>query len=132
MEPGRERTEVAPALQQSPGLPRDPDGPVFRAPWEAQAFAMTLALYERGVFRWGEWAEALGAEIRAATERGEAGDGSRYYEWWLAALENLAVRKGLVSVVEILRRKDDWDVCARSTPHGQPIVLRRGAASEDR
>src|SRR6266550_724392 len=33
-----------------PGLPRDADGPVFREPWEAQAFAMTLALHERGVF----------------------------------------------------------------------------------
>ena len=31
-----------------PGVPRDADGPVFREPWEAQAFAMTLALHERG------------------------------------------------------------------------------------
>ena len=37
-----------------PGVPRDADGPVFREPWEAQAFAMTLALYERGVFTWPE------------------------------------------------------------------------------
>ena len=33
-----------------PGLPRDVDGPVFREPWEAQDFAMTLALHERGLF----------------------------------------------------------------------------------
>ena len=30
-----------------PGIPLDDDGPVFREPWEAQAFAMTLALHER-------------------------------------------------------------------------------------
>jgi len=49
-----------------PGVPRDADGPVFREPWEAQAFAMTLALHERGVFTWPEWAAALAAEIKRA------------------------------------------------------------------
>jgi hypothetical protein len=37
-------------------IPRDRDGPVFRAPWEAQAFAMAVTLHERGVFTWQEWA----------------------------------------------------------------------------
>jgi Nitrile hydratase beta subunit, N-terminal len=49
-----------------PGVPRDDDGPVFREPWEAHAFAMTLALHERGVFTWPEWAAALAAEIKRA------------------------------------------------------------------
>src|SRR5208283_2287985 len=31
-----------------PGQPHDDDGPLFREPWEAQAFAMTLALHEHG------------------------------------------------------------------------------------
>ena len=30
-----------------PGLPCDAEGPVFREPWEAQAFAMTLTLHQR-------------------------------------------------------------------------------------
>jgi nitrile hydratase accessory protein len=124
--------DMPPSLAHSPGIPRHPDGPVFRAPWEAQAFALTLALYERGAFTWTEWAGALSREIRAAETRGESGDGARYYEHWLAALENLAVAKELVSVIEILRRKDDWDVCARTTPHGRPIVLVRGAAADRR
>ena len=42
-----------------PGVPRDEDGPVFREPWEARAFAMALALHEAGVFTWKEWAETL-------------------------------------------------------------------------
>jgi len=37
-----------------PGQPHDDDGPLFREPWEAQAFAMTLALHEHGLFTWAE------------------------------------------------------------------------------
>ena len=45
-------------------------GPVFREPWEAQAFAMTLALYERGLFTWPEWAATLAEEIKRAQAAG--------------------------------------------------------------
>ena len=49
-----------------PGIPRDADGPVFREPWEAQAFAMALVLHERGLFTWSEWAvPRSGDEIKA-------------------------------------------------------------------
>ena len=44
-----------------PGIPRDQEGPTFREPWEAQAFAMAVALHARGVFTWKEWAAALAA-----------------------------------------------------------------------
>lgn len=108
-----------------PGLPKDDGGPVFRAPWEAQAFALTLTLFERGYFTWKEWTEHLSAEIAAARERGEIDDGSRYYEYWLAALEKLAAQKGLTTFGEMLTRRDEWDHAARSTPHGKPIVLPR-------
>ena len=33
------------AIAAAPGIPRGPEGPVFLEPWEAQAFAMTLALH---------------------------------------------------------------------------------------
>jgi len=49
-------------------LPRDDDGPVFREPWEAQAFAMALALHERGLFTWKEWAATLAEEINTSVE----------------------------------------------------------------
>ena len=106
-----------------PALPRDDAGPVFKAPWEAQAFAMTLTLHQRGVFAWSEWADALGAELAAAAARGEPDDGSHYYEHWLAALEKLVARKKLIPEDELERRVDEWDAAARATPHGQPIVL---------
>ena len=39
-------------LETLPKLQRDQEGPVFRAPWEAQAFAMAVKLHERGIFTW--------------------------------------------------------------------------------
>jgi nitrile hydratase accessory protein len=106
-----------------PALPRDGGGPVFKAPWEAQAFAMTLTLHERGVFTWREWADALAAELAAAAARGEPDDGSHYYEHWLAALEHLVARKKLIPPDHLERRVDEWDAAARATPHGRPIEL---------
>jgi nitrile hydratase accessory protein len=112
-------------LSALPGIPRDRSGPVFDAPWEAQAFGLVLMLYERGCFSWSEWAGRLGAEIAAARDRGERDDGSRYYQYWLAALEKLVADKGLTSFSELLTRKDEWDRAMRATPHGKPIELPR-------
>jgi nitrile hydratase accessory protein len=107
-----------------PQLPFDDDGPVFRAPWEAQAFAMTLALYERGVFTWKEWAHALSVAIEDAQASGDPDHGDTYYTHWLSALERLSAEKGCVSASMLARRRVEWDEAARATPHGQPIVLR--------
>ena len=108
-----------------PPIPRDADGPVFRAPWEAQAFAMAVRLCEAGHFAWREWAARLAAGIAAAAARGEPDDGTRYYEHWLAALEKLVAEKGLVLGDELARRAAEWELAARETPHGLPIELSR-------
>lgn len=121
----RPEADAAADLDALPALPRDEAGPVFRAPWEAQAFAMALELHRRGVFTWSEWATTLSAEIAAANARHEHDDGSRYYERWLAALEALVARKAVVGDAELADRIDAWDRAARATPHGQPVVLPR-------
>ena len=107
-----------------PGLPRDAAGPVFREPWEAHAFALALALYERGLYTWGEWADALAAEIVAAQRAGDADLGDTYYRHWLAALERLVAAKGASCERELERYRHAWDAAAARTPHGQPIELR--------
>jgi nitrile hydratase accessory protein len=106
-----------------PGQPRDASAPVFREPWEAQAFAMTLALHERGLFTWKEWAQALVREIAAAQAAGDPDRGDTYYRHWLAALEKLVAAKGASSVEELIRYRLAWDHAADRTPHGQPIEL---------
>jgi len=118
-------TLIAPDLDLGalPALPRDDEGPVFNAPWEAQAFAMTLSLHAAGAFTWREWADALAAELSAAAAHGEPDDGSHYYEHWLAALEKLVTGKGFVPEQELERRVNEWDAAARATPHGRPIEL---------
>jgi nitrile hydratase accessory protein len=107
-----------------PTIPRDHGGPVFRAPWEAQVFALAVQLSEAGHFTWREWADCLAQQI-AARASCEGDDGSRYYDSWLAALEKIVAEKKLVDGDELARRKMEWDEAARATPHGQPIVLPR-------
>ncbi|CAN5874080.1 nitrile hydratase accessory protein [soil metagenome] len=107
----------------SPGLPRDDDGPVFREPWEAQAFAMALALHARGLFTWVEWADALSRQIVAAQAIGDPDTGDTYYRHWLAALEGLVAAKGASSTAELAIYAQAWDHAADRTPHGQPIEL---------
>ena len=111
------------AIDTLPGQPRDAQGPVFREPWEAQAFAMTLALHERGLFSWVEWAQALSEQIAAAQRGGDADLGDTYYRHWLAALETLVSQKGASTAHELERHRQAWDHAADRTPHGQPIEL---------
>ena len=111
-------------LSALPPLPRNDEGPVFQAPWQAQAFALAVKLSEAGHFTWKEWAETLAAELRGAAEPGEPDDGSRYYHHWVAALERIATRKGLTDIATLLDRKEAWADAYRHTPHGKPVELR--------
>jgi len=107
-----------------PDLPCDDTAaPVFRAPWEAQAFAMAVALHKQGLFTWPEWAATLTAEIRAAQAAGDPDTGETYYRHWLNALERLAVEKGATTQAALHEKAEAWDRAARATPHGQPISL---------
>ena len=111
------------AIAAVPGIPRDPEGPVFREPWEAQAFAMAVALHERGLFAWSEWTVVLGDEIKRAQANGDPDTGDTYYRHWLAALERIVAEKGVTDVAALARYRDAWDHAAERTPHGKPIVL---------
>jgi nitrile hydratase accessory protein len=110
-------------LAALPGIPRGAEGPVFREPWEAQAFAMAVALHGRGCFTWSEWATALAVEIKAAQAAGDPDTGETYYRHWMAALEKLVAAKALTDGAELETRRAQWDRAARATPHGQPIEL---------
>src|SRR5262245_48835460 len=103
-------------LSRPDGTPLPPgmDEPVFAEPWQASAFAMTVALHEGGLFTWSEWAEQLGVEVKS---------GDPYYECWLRALETLAANKGVASRPEVADMAAAWRRAAHATPHGQPNLL---------
>jgi nitrile hydratase accessory protein len=113
------KTESA-LIGSSRGIPLECGEPVFREPWQAQAFAMTVRLYERGLFTWTEWAQALSTEI---AREGELSEPSEYYRLWLSALEKLISAKSLVAPGELAKRQAEWRDAAAATPHGEPIVL---------
>ena len=119
-----DRNDVARAALEVPGIPQGEDGPVFREPWEAQAFAMALSLHQRGVFTWPEWAATLAEEISRAQAAGDPDTGETYYQHWLNALERLVAEKGVADRSTLTRYRDAWERAAEATPHGEPIVLK--------
>jgi nitrile hydratase accessory protein len=125
-----DRGEALTATRASPGIPRDREGPVFNEPWEAQAFAMTLALNKRGLFSWKEWTETLGAEIKRAQAAGDPDRGNTYYRHWLAALERIVAAKGITDAHTLTRTRDAWANACERTPHGKPIELRTSDFTE--
>ena len=110
-------------IQGASSIPRDIEGPVFREPWEAQAFALAMALHERGIFSWQEWAAMLGDVIKKAQAAGDPDTGETYYRHWLAALERIVVAKGLADPQMLTRTRHAWQRACARTPHGMPIEL---------
>ena len=104
----------------SDAVPQPDDAPVFREPWEAQAFAIVVALHQQGLFSWSEWTQTLSSQIASA----QTTNGETYYQHWLAALETLVAAKGLSSHEELTRYQRAWEHAAHRTPHGMSIDLR--------
>jgi nitrile hydratase accessory protein len=126
------------AIATVPGIPRGPEGPVFREPWEAQAFAMAVTLHERGLFAWGEWTAVLGDEIKRAQAKGDADTGETYYRHWLAALERIVAEKSVTDTAALARYRDAWatppsaprTACqSRSSPRTSPRNPSHGVAA---
>jgi nitrile hydratase accessory protein len=111
------------ATEALPSIPRDADGPVFREPWEAQAFSMALALHQQGLFTWPEWAATLADEIKSAQAAGDPDTGETYYRHWLSALERLVAEKGIATMDTLAGYRNAWHRAADRTPHGKPITL---------
>lgn len=102
----------------------DVDRP-FEEPWQAQAFAIVVALNERGLLPWPAWTRYLGDSLAreagaAAVDGPTAVDGpvvrgedesrapaaSAYYRAWLDALERFARDAGLVAPLALGARRE--------------------------
>ena len=114
-----DRNAARHATTAVPSIPCDAEGPVFREPWEAQAFAMALALHARGLFTWPEWAATLGDEIKRAQAAGDPDTGETYYHHWLNTLERLVAQKGVTD------RADAGALPRRLGSRGRPHAARR-------
>lgn len=106
-------------------LTRD-EGPVFDEPWQAQALAMADMLVRSGVFSAVAWSETLGGALRRAAAAGRPDTPGTYYAAVVEALEELLEQAGAVSHDALHERLEAWREAYRTTPHGQPVELRRG------
>jgi nitrile hydratase accessory protein len=85
---------------------------------------MALALYDKGLFAWSEWAAMLGEEIKKAQAAGDPDTGETYYHHWLATLERMVAERGVTSAQALTAHYRAWERAMRRTPHGKPIELR--------
>ncbi len=99
--------------------------PGFDEPWQAQLFALTVALSDAGHFTWPDWTQAFGATLKRHGAA-DALDGSAdYHAAWLETLETLLDHTGLAPLAETRLIKDGWTAAYLSTPHGQPVKLEK-------
>lgn len=110
--------QISAACGEGLALPPAGDEQAFAAPWQAQVFAMTVLLHERGVFTWPEWAQVLGRHVSDGRD-----DGTDYYERWADALVEVLGTQGIATEVEIEQAARAWHEAAARTPHGKPIEL---------
>ena len=102
-----------------------PDAP-FDEPWQAQLFAITVALNESGRFSWSDWAAAFGPRVETA-------DADLYWKIWSEALVALLEDRGIAEASKVHALTERWQAAARATPHGHPIELTAaGPDSKDR
>ena len=118
-------------MEPLPLQPHDEDGPVFKEPWEAQAFALTVELSRQGLFSWPEWTETFAGEIKAAQKAGDPDLGDTYYQHWVRALEKLITSKGDVDGGTVADRTEMWRKAYLNTPHGKPIHLEAALKQSD-
>lgn len=84
--------------------PRSNGELVFTEPWESRAFGMAVSLHDAGAFAWDVFQQALITRVAEWEGAHPDGQGYRYYEQWLAALEDVLDGAGTVSRAEAAGR----------------------------
>ena len=97
--------------------------PVFDEPWQAQVMALAFTLMEQGAFTNALWSDTLGAELEAASARGEPDTSDTYYRCALGALESLLAGSYAIPAPTLDERTERWRQAYLDTPHGQPVEL---------
>jgi nitrile hydratase len=110
-------------------LPRQSGELVFQDPWEGEAFAMAVALCERGLYPWSAFQSHLITEIAAADQ--QAGETRpTYYVSWLAALEALLVEQEILKK-EAINTRASWLARAASPSSSRSFMHLRWNMPDD-
>ncbi len=95
----------------------------FDDPWQAQLFALTVALSDAGHFGWPDWTNAFGATLKRHGASRPLNGGADYFNAWLETLETLMEAKGMAAADELAAMKAAWETAYLTTPHGHPVRL---------
>ncbi len=114
---------------QACGLP-DVGGEAFAEPWQAQLFAITVAMHEAGHFSWSQWAQALSEAIRRAQAQGDPDLGDTYWLHWLDALEDLLRNRQLASPLQLAGRRQALRAYSRVARSAALMNLSRSADAQ--
>ncbi|MCF6320635.1 MAG: nitrile hydratase accessory protein [Rhizobiaceae bacterium] len=106
-----------------PEDPLVPPKPAFEEPWHAQVLALAAAMVKAKIFTPGQWATALGNELKKAQANNAPDSDNTYYQAALSALEKLSQNEAGLESEELLQRKLAWERAYKNTPHGKPVLL---------
>ena len=95
---------------------------IFSDPWQAELFAITLNLYQRGIFDWDDWTECLGRNLKSGKNKGKD-DLTNYFSNWLYALEEKLLEKEVTEINKIKNIENAWRDALSKTPHGQKVKI---------
>ncbi|MEF8888287.1 MAG: nitrile hydratase accessory protein [Haloarculaceae archaeon] len=92
-------------VREATGPPGE-DDVVFDAPWQARAFALTVALRREGDFPWEAFQTRLVEELEASEEDSTAAENTEaaYYDAWLTAFERLLLEAEVLDDEELTER----------------------------
>lgn len=95
-------TEAPLAYEGVAAPPRSNGELVFTQPWESRAFGLVVSLHDSGAFAWETFQAALIARVAAWEAAHPAATADyRYYEHWLAALEDVLDADGTLTPTEV-------------------------------
>jgi nitrile hydratase accessory protein len=95
----------------------------FDEPWQAEVFALTVHLNERGVFTWRDWGVRFGVGLAGVGSGKPIEGGGDYYQVWLNCLLEFLSDLGHIKPDEVALMKERWAEAYQTTPHGQPVHL---------
>ena len=117
----RHETKVKRLISNMDGqtaLPRKNGELVFQSPWESKTFGLAVALHEEGLYGWDEFRQALTNEIKKWNSNHNENDKKwSYYERWLSSLEEILVKKRVLSKKELDQRTEEFGKGLRDENH---------------